>query len=164
MILTHCTHETVLHVVLNMRERDKEEIYGVRFDPNPFLLVNDVMAQASYSWVAWHDGRPIGVGGGAPRHPGVWNMYMFATDEFPRIALGTTRFVRKTVFPQLFGELDARRLQCDSHEAHTDAHRWLEGAGFVKESVRRAYGKDGADYFHFARVGTPRLDNSDKSC
>lgn len=149
MILTHCSHESVLHVVRNMRARDKEEIYNLRWEPNPFVIMNEVMAQSNFAWVAWLDDKPAAVFGGAPLHPGVWSMFAFATDEFPRLALGLTRFAVKTVIPTLFGEMGAHRLQCDSHEKHIDAHRWLARMGASKESVKKSFGQDGADYFTF---------------
>jgi hypothetical protein len=152
MILSECTHDTVLHVARNMRDRDREEIYNVRWDDNPFTIVNDVMARREFSWVAWRDQMPCAVIGGMLVHPGVWSMYCFATDDFPRVAIGLTRFAGKTLVPTLFDKVGAHRLQCDSHEKHVDAHRWLSTFGAELESVKRAYGRDGADYFTFAIV------------
>jgi len=148
--LSHCTHDTVLHVAMNMRERDKEEIYNVRAEPNPFLLMNDVMAQASFSWVAWAGERPCAVFGGAPIHPGVWSMFMFGTDEMTRrIVAEMSRFALDHVVPTLFEKLGAHRLQCDSHWRHEEAHRWLKRLGARRESIREGFGKDGSDYFHY---------------
>jgi RimJ/RimL family protein N-acetyltransferase len=76
-------------------------------------------------------------------------MFAFATDKFPRLALGLTRFAKKTVIPTLFRDLGAHRLQCESHEKHTSAHRWLELLGAEQESVLRGYGKDGSNYFQY---------------
>jgi hypothetical protein len=156
MNLTEPAHQPVLYVAAHMRERDAEEIYNVRFDANPFHLMNDVMAQSSFAWVAWHDGKPAAVFGGAPRHPGVWQMFAFGTDDFNRIARSLTRFAQRDVIPRLFGELGAHRLQADSHIRHVDAHRWLKRLGAVEESVRKGYGRDGSDYLHFV-VSKPGL-------
>lgn len=150
MHLTTPEHGPVLFVTCNMRASDKEEIYGLRFEENPYTLMHDVMAQSRYAWVAWHDGKPAAVFGGAQSHPGVWRMFAFGTDDFIRIARPLTRFATKTVIPQLFGELGARRLECDSHIAHTQAHRWLDRLGARVESVRQSYGRDGTDYLHYA--------------
>lgn len=150
MILSHCDHETVLYVVKNMRERDREEIYNLRWDDNPFTILNDVMAQRNFAWVAWHENKPAVVFGGAPLHPGVWSMFCFGTDVFHHLALGLTRFAKQTVMPTLFGEMEAHRLQCDSHEKHVSAHKWLRVLGASREGVKRAYGRDGADYHTYA--------------
>lgn len=161
MNLTNLDHDAVLYVARNMRESDKEEIYGLREKACPFQLMNDAMAAKSFSWVAWLDGRPVAVFGGMPRQPGTWSMYCFATDEFPRLALGLTRFAKKAVLPTLFGQLGAHRLECDSHESHVSAHRWLRLLGAELEAVKRQYGKDGADYFSFVLLSA--IDKSDKS-
>jgi hypothetical protein len=149
MKLSTCSHDTVLHVVRNMRSRDCDEIYNLRWDDNPFSVMNTVMARPDFSWVAWHEDRPIAVFGGMPRHPGVWSMFCFATDEFGKVALGLTRFARHTVVPTLFDKMGAHRLECESHEKHFTAHRWLGLMGANFEGVKRQYGKDGSDYFVF---------------
>lgn len=146
MQLTDCDYESVLYVARHMREMDKREIYALRFADEPFHLMNDVMAQPHFSWIGWHQGLPCAVFGGMEIHPGVWSMFMFATDDFPKIALGVTRFAKNGLLPQLWGRLSAHRLQAHSHEGHRDAHRWLKRLGCEKEAVLRGYGRDGSDY------------------
>lgn len=148
MILTPPAHDTVHFVTHNMRARDREEIYGLRFTDNPFVITNEVMAQPSFAWVAWHDRLPAAVFGGMERHPGVWSMFAFGTDSFGHIARPLTRFAKTSVIPRLW-ELGAHRLQADSHEKHREAHLWLERLGARRESVRVAYGRNGSNYFHY---------------
>lgn len=164
MVLSHPTHHDVLHVCLNMRARDAEEIYALRFEDNPFLIMNEVMVQRHFAWVAWHDGRPTTVFGAAQKHPGVFQMFAFGTDDFNNIAKPLTRFLKKTVVPTLFGELGAHRLEADSHEKHTQAHRWLRWFGARQEGVKRRYGRDGSDYYTFALLSAPKVDKADKPC
>jgi hypothetical protein len=130
MVLSHPTHHDVLHVCLNMRARDAEEIYALRFEDNPFLF----------------------------------QMFAFGTDDFNNIAKPLTRFLKKTVVPTLFGELGAHRLEADSHEKHTQAHRWLRWFGARQEGVKRRYGRDGSDYYTFALLSAPKVDKADKPC
>lgn len=160
MRLSHCTEACVWDVVENMRERDKEEIYGLRQSEDPRFVVHDVMAMANFSWVAWLDDMPQAVFGGGEVRPGVWSMFAFATDKFPRLALGLTRFAKKTVIPTLFNELGAHRLQCESHEKHASAHRWLKSLGADCEAVKRGFGKDGSNYLEF--VILKPVDKPDK--
>lgn len=149
MRLSHCSDKGVRYVVDNMRASDREEIYALRRSEDPRNVVRDVMAMSSFSWMAWLDDRPQAVFGGGEVRPGVWSMFAFATDEFPRLALGLTRFAKKTVIPTLFCDLDAHRLQCESHESHASAHRWLKALGAEVESVKRNFGKDGSNYLEF---------------
>lgn len=152
MLLTNPEHETVLHVARHMRGIDREEIYGIRDHENPFLITNEVMAAANFAWVAWHDGWPAIVIGGRENWHGRWSMFCFGTDSFPALGLPLTRFVKSHLLPTLFDELGAKRLEADSHWRHVEAHRWLESFGAHQESVKRAYGKNGDDYFCFAFV------------
>lgn len=159
-MISHVSHETVLYVAKNMRAADSREIYATRWNDNPFTVVNDVMAYASFAWVGWHNEKPCAVGGAGELHPGVFTMFFFATDDLPKIGLLATRFIKKNVIPTLFGQMGARRLQCDSHQDHTGAHAWLKVLGFRQESVKEAYGKDGADFYHFVcrPVGVDKPD------
>lgn len=160
MRLSHVSEACVWDVVEKMRDRDKQEIYGLRHSEDPALIVRDVLAMANFSWVAWLDDMPQVVFGGGEVRPGVWSMYAFATDEFPRLALGLTRFVKKTIIPTLFNDLGAHRLQCDSHVAHTDAHKWLNMLGGEVESWKKGFGKDGSTYLEF--VILKAIDKPDK--
>lgn len=149
MILSHCSHDTVLHIARNMRERDRVEIYSLRREENPFHVVNDVMAWSNFAWVAWLDDLPQVVIGGAELRPGVWSMFCFGTDAFPRLALGLTRFAKHTIIPTIFGKLGGHRLQCDSHIEHKSAHKWLKMLGAHLESEKIGFGKDGSTYLEF---------------
>jgi hypothetical protein len=160
-MISHCTHETVLHVARNMRAADKEEIYATRFEENPFLLTHDVMQFRSFSWVLWWNEKPCAVGGAGELWPGTFTMFMFATDDFPRIGLMATRFAKRTVIPTLFRDCNARRLQAHSHQNHGVAHKWLETLGFQREAVCSGYGRDGADFYQYA---LRRIDKPDISC
>lgn len=156
MILANPDHASVFYVANNMRAIDKDEIYGLRFHKNPFLITNEVMAQSQFCWVAWQNEKPAAVIGATETHPGCWQVFCFGTDEFPKVALALTRFVRRTMLPVLFGELGARRLEADSLCSHTEAHRWLEGFGAKRESIKEAYSEAG-DYFTFALCRDWRL-------
>jgi hypothetical protein len=156
MRLTDPEHGAVFYVVNNMRAIDRAEIYGLRFHQNPFILTGEVMAQAKFCWVAWHGEKPAAVIGATETHPGCWQVFCFGTDEFNRIALPLTRFVRRRMLPALFNDLGARRLEADSLCHHTEAHRWLESFGAKQESIKEAY-SDAGDYFTFALCRDWRL-------
>lgn len=151
MILTAPEHAPLLHICQHMRAIDREEIFGLRNHDNPFLIVNDVMARPEFSWVAWHDGWPVAVIGGVEVWPGRWRMHCFGTDDFHRIGLPLTRFIKRTMLPAMW-RLDARRLEADSLWSHTDAHRWMEACGMTLESVKRSFGRNGDDYFCYVIV------------
>ncbi len=150
MNLTPLSHDVVFYIV--NRAHDIEEIYTLQGHRNPFVVTNGAMANRDFGWVAWAGEEPVAVFGGAPIHAGVWQMFLMATPQFPKVALGLTRFAKRQVVPKLFGELGAHRLQCDLHEKHTFVHRWVEGFGARREGVMAGYAPDGADYFRYALV------------
>jgi len=141
------THEAVFYVV--NRAHDLEEIYTLQGHRDPFLITNAAMAYQNFGWVAWAD-EPAAVFGAAPIHAGVWNVFLLATAQFPKVMLGLTQFAKRTVVPKLFDELGAHRLQCDLHEKHKFVHRWVElSFGAWREGVMENYAPDGADYFRY---------------
>lgn len=161
MLLTAPDHASVLYVVANMRAIDKHEIYNLRHHENPFHIVNEVMARPEMTWVAWTAGepsllvapKPAVVFGGIEAHPGVWQIHCFGTDDWPKLAIPLTRFVKRTMLPMLFGEFNAHRLEADSIASHVEAHRWMEICGAHREGVKKARGRDRSDYFTYVILG-----------
>lgn len=146
MYLTPPDYEAVLHVVRHMRDVDKEEIYALRFHENAEAIASEIMLRPEMTWVAWKDGVPAAVFGGVETMPGVWRIHAFGTDQWKKIIIPLSRFIKKKMLPLLFDTFGARRLEADSHWSHMEAHRWMEMFGAEREGVRQALGKDGSDY------------------
>lgn len=128
-------------------------LYGHR-DVSAFVFA--IMAQPlRYMVVA---DEPVAVFGGCEIHKGVWQVFLTATKDFPKVALGLTRFAKRQLVPML-GTWGAHRLQCDLHEKHVFVHRWVETFGAKRESVKEHYAADGSNYFHYAL----KLDKPDNS-
>lgn len=160
MRITVPDHGAVFHVVRNMRAIDRTEIFGIRNHENPFLVTQEVMTRPEMTWVMWHGDEPAVVLGGVEMWRGVWSIHCFGTDNWSRLAVPLTRFVKKTMVPLLVDRFNAHRLEADSHEAHTEAHRWMELCGATREGVKRGRGKDGSDYHTFAITRLPRGNRS----
>ncbi len=144
MRLAPPAYPDVLHVAANMRAADAAEIYATRWNDSPEELAADCMCVGGFCWSAGLE-RPIAVIGALPIHPGVWSVFMFATDEFERIGISLTKYVKRVMIPALV-QSGAHRAECRSAEGHTVAHRWLESLGAKVESVAREYGRNGEDY------------------
>lgn len=137
----------VTFICRNMREMDAREIFATRFDDDPDRLAMDIMQRWSVAWVAKGEVMPIAIVGGVEMWPGMWTAGMFATDDFPQIGLGLTRWVKRRMIPTI-QELGLRRAEAKSIEGHTVAHRWLEALGARREGVpHHNYGK-GGETFH----------------
>lgn len=151
-VLTSPDHDNVRHVVDHLRAADREELFALRDDEDPRRLVAEVMARPEMTWVAWWEKRPAVVLGAVEWRRGVWHVHCFGTDDFGRLALPLTRFVRKTMLPLLFDTFGAHRLTADSLGTHTNAHRWMELCGARREGVRQAHGKGGEDFATYVIV------------
>lgn len=136
-------------VVRRMRQRDREEIFATRWDDDPEKLVKDVMAGGEFGWVFGDDdGLPVAALGAIPVWNGVWEVWMFATDEWPRVSLGVHRFIKRTMIPAL-ESVGYHRAQCRALDRHTEAHRWLLSLGAYKESELPNYGRNGETFYLF---------------
>lgn len=152
MIVGPQTPERLLHVVRNLREADRDEIYALREHRDPQRIVAEVMARAQFAWVMDWRGEPTVALGGTEMWPGVWSIHCFGTDNWSRLALPLTKFVRRTMLPTLFNQLHAHRLEADSLSTHTQAHRWMEICGARREAVRQARGRHGEDFFTYVVI------------
>lgn len=142
--------EAALFVAVNMRKIDREEIFATRWNEDLDDLVEDCMACAPVAWVYLIDETPVSVFGAAPHHPGVWSVWMFATDQWPSAYLGVTRFMKRAMFPALV-DVGAHRIFCASLDKHVEAHKWLEKAFDArKEAVNPGFGRRRETFFTFA--------------
>lgn len=144
----------VTWIARNMRQADAREIFATRYDNDPDLLAVDVLTRWGPMW--WVAGnaqtqRPIAVIGATERWPGMWQVGMFATDEFGQIGPGLTKWVRQRMIPTIREtQHGVRRAQAFSIEGHDVAHRWLEMLGAVRDPVPLdGYGKGGETFHNY---------------
>lgn len=148
-MLTELRHEAALYVVQRMRAGDRAEINAMRFGDDDESLAEDIALRwGAWSFCAWHEGLPVAIFGARELWPGVWSAWMIATDDFPKVALGLTKFVRRVIMPHLI-KMGAHRVEAISMDGHTEAHRWLRAIGSVQEARLRRYGRNGEDYLVF---------------
>jgi RimJ/RimL family protein N-acetyltransferase len=146
--------DLVQYVCRNLRDADRAEAHAVRFDDSDDSLAMEISTSwGTFGWAAGLE-QPIAVIGASQIWPGFWSAWMLATDEFPRIGLPLTKFVKRRMIPMLFKELGLRRGEARSSEQNVEAHRWLETLGAVRESTLVRYGKNGED-FHIYRWDNP---------
>lgn len=143
------------YICLNMREVDKREVYNVVDHDNPIMLAY----QAHYigctkgrGRIAWVNGKPAAFIAFTEDRPSVWTVSMFGTDDFKAAAFACMRWCRETA-ANLIETRGGRRLQCDSHIEHTEAHKFLITLGAVKEGPpMKHFGKDGSDFQRFVWI------------
>jgi len=143
-------------VARRMRRQDMDEIYATRWNDDPAELCAGLLAGGDFGWVAGNDnGTPIAAFGAVPAWPGVWEVWMFATDKWPEIALGVTRFVKRVMIPSL-EDVGVHRAQCRSKHDHLVAHAWLESLGAYKESELRNYGRNAELFYLYCWTRDPK--------
>ena len=140
----------LLVVAANMRERDREEIFGMWWEDDPEFLARKLAGLSKTSddmaYVACSaEGVPVCAFGFYEMWPGMWSAWMFATDQLPKVAKTVIKFLRKKCLPELLRR-GAHRVECKAHENNAWAGNFIERMGGVKETVMLDYGRDRSNY------------------
>jgi hypothetical protein len=143
----------VTHVCENLRPRDHEEIFALRWDDNLRTLAAEIY-QLRNPLVFMHlrDGVPAAIQGVAPLWPHVWTVFAFGTDQFQSVLLSMTKCARRIIIPALL-RADFHRAEARALASHTDARTWIEALGGRQEGILQAYGRNREDFVSY--VWTP---------
>jgi hypothetical protein len=141
-------------VAFRMRARDVAEFSAVNPVNNAEELA--VLLCARYggrhdTFCAYDGVKPVGFGAMIEGRPNVITLMFFATDAFPEIALGLTKFIKRELFPNYIKN-GAHRIECVSIDGYVETHRWIEALGLKHEAALRGYGKNGETFHQFAWV------------
>jgi hypothetical protein len=143
------TEERLRYVVTHMRERDHAEIYALRWDEDPEKLVQEMLpVTRAMCWVWERDGVPVSVQGAVPSRPGVWQVFAFGTDDWPRVVLDMTRLARRFIVPALL-RAGFRRCECRALASHVDSRKWIVSLGAHEEAVLEAFGNKGETFISY---------------
>jgi hypothetical protein len=147
--------EEFRHVARFMRERDFKEFSA--FYPTDDreklaqLLVRKYLLN-EHVICGSLDGEPICIGAVLPVWPGVGSLLFFATDSFPKIGRGITRFVKTELFPR-YMNAGLHRIQAVSLDGYAEVHDWLRVIGLQQEGgPMPGYGKHGEPFVQFSMV------------
>lgn len=159
MILADLTIDAVKHVAVNMRARDREEIFATRWDDDPEMVAKTLVSLNPAGFVVQaDDGEPVSVFGVYEMWPGVFSVFMFATDRWEEVAFSMTKFVMRELIPSIMSG-NFVRAECKTLSTHDQAHRWLETLGAYKESEHPCYGKNGETFFTYCWTKQPTKTN-----
>lgn len=148
--LAPLTPHNVLAVASWMRQADAREIFALQPYTTDIRRIARFCAEASsHGAVAFaDDGAPIAALGAVPNWPGMYSVWMFATDRWPHVALATTRYARRVLIPALI-DAGAHRAFCHSLAAHRVAHSWLAMLGARKTAYLPNWGRAREDFVLF---------------
>lgn len=143
------TQDQVAHIVHNMRESDRREIYAVRWSEDEGELVEDVMSVAGKLWRVWTwDGEPVAINGVVPIRPGVVNCAMFATDKWRKVIWPMTHWAQEWLIPALQIS-HYHRGEAYVAASNMQSRRWIAALGGKPEAYLYHYGKNKEDYILF---------------
>lgn len=153
MRIDPATPANIVDVARRMRDRDFTEFSAVSEAENREQLAEQLLARYGHRGdaICASLDRPVAIGAMVLARPGVATLMFFATDEFRRIALPLTRWIKWELFPR-YREADVHRIECASIEGHDEAHRWIELLGLRREAVMPGYGKGQETFHQFAMV------------
>lgn len=154
MTIKRATVGDVRAVALAMRATDFSEFRATSYTEDRQYLAHDLSLKYGGRddvLVGMADDQPVCIGGTIEAWPGVLSLLFFATDDFPLIGRGITRWIRRELFPRYLAS-GVHRIQAVSHGEHTDAHAWLRSLGLRQEAVFRGFGRERQDFIQFAKV------------
>jgi len=140
------TEDAVSHIVRNMRQRDREEIFAVRWDDNEDELIADVMLSGGALWRIWSwKDEPVALCGATPVRPGVVIAAAFGTDRWRYTIRPMTAWVQRWVIPAL-QNAGYHRAEAYVSATNLQSRRWLDVLGAHKEAYLHQYGRNLEDY------------------
>lgn len=148
MRLTDLEPWAVAHVVRNIREADRAEVFALWPGDEDSFIAEVCANYGPFRFVAWHESVPVAIFGANLIRSGVYTAYLFATDDFPLIGLPVTRFIKRELIP-VIERAGAHRCDAWSSATHFWAHRWLKALGAFPEATLRRLGRDGEDFVIF---------------
>lgn len=154
MKIEPATPATVRQVAFNMRERDFEEFRALSFFDTREGVAEDLVRRYAIlgtSFCVFHKDVPVCIGGDVEAWPNVVNLLFFATDDFAKVAIPVTRFVKRELLPR-YDEAGVHRVQAIALAGGSDIGGWLQTLGLAPETYLHRYGKGGEDFMQFARV------------
>lgn len=150
----------VVEIARRMRDMDAEEIWPVTIARTAETLALGTVAGEGYKFVARYGAVPVATWGATPTRPGVVSVWMYSTDQWPKVALTVTRHIRRELIPCLIND-GCVRAECWSHSGHHVAHKWLGILGAVREATLEDYGINRVPYHCFSWTQT-RLEREGK--
>ena len=158
MTLLPFAARTIRAVLEDLRPADRAELAATLWDFDPRSLA-EASAQAPLGFVAGDaTGRPVAVVGAVELWPGCWQVGLFATPAWPRVARAVSLRIRRRLVPVLL-DAGARRAQAFSDARNEEAHRWLARLGARREARLAAFGRNGEDFLLYAWTRERFLSN-----
>ena len=144
------TREDIAHIVRNLRDRDRREIFALRWDDDEGELVDRTLAIAGPMWRVWrYQDEPVAINGVLPLRAGVVSAAAFGTDKWSHVVRPMIRWSRDWVIPRLKFHGYHRGEAC-ALAANVDGRRFIELLGGRVEAYLHKYGRNREDFVLYA--------------
>lgn len=143
----------VAFVMANLRAADRLEVLATVPDPfDAATHARHACAASEFGAVVYGpDGRPAVAMGATPIWPGVWSVWLLATDAWPACWRATFRWAARMI-PACMRRANAHRVQVFAACDNPAAAALLKRLGFRREGIARRFGRGGQDFGLWARV------------
>jgi len=141
-------------VAARMRESDIREFLALSYAKSHEDLCADLVLSygGRKDLIAVRLGNtPVAIGATILSRPNVAVLLFFATDDFHKVAVATTRFIRRFLFPRL-EQFGVHRIECVSIDGYDAAHQWIRTLGLKQEAVLSNFGRNGETFIQFSKV------------
>ena len=153
-------YRDVVEISRNMRPADADEILPLIWGHTPENLAALVLAGGELIFVARHGSTPVAAFGAVEIKPSNWQVWAFATPQWPKVVLAVSKYLRRRIMPIVEGR-GGNRAECWSLSTHTDAHRWIEMMGGEREATVSDYGPHRKTYHLYAWTRTRMEEKKD---
>jgi len=147
MIRMHtASREGITHIVRNLRDRDRREIFALRWDDDEDALIDNITANAGPLWRVWSwDNAPIAVSGVVPVRPGVVICGAFGTEQYRKAVRPIAHWARTFIIPAL-QRSNYHRAEAYALASNTDGRAFIELIGGEVEALLQGYGRNREDF------------------
>ncbi len=138
------------YIAVNMRQSDRVELFAAQPVQNIDMVVGGIDRACNLQRIFRRKDVPIAALFVAPERFGSYQVGFFATAQWPRIAKGATKWIKRTFIPQLVTTPNVNRVVCYSIASYHPMHRWLEFLGATLEGELPDYGVSRETFLQYA--------------
>jgi hypothetical protein len=137
------------HILENLRERDRKEIYALRWDDDVTELHHTMCVMCNPLWRIWTvDGEPAAVFSAVPVRPGVVIVGSFGTEAWNDAMPSIVRHI-KGPFAEALRELGVHRAEAYVLADNFDGTRFVRGMDGELEARLVGFGREQEDFLLF---------------
>ncbi len=159
MTLLNLQLEPLRHIIRNLRKRDADEVFAMS-DADADGIADQLFQRrdSGVAWIAWVHNEPVAAFGAYRTHGAHYGLWMIATESWPKVRLGVTRFGVKLLIPFLFDN-GMKVGNCLSLSDYPQMHKWIRMIGGVEDCDLKMFGKNGENFKRFIWINPLNTPN-----